>query len=265
MAGHLRLELNKIRKDPSDIEAIHDARVGARRLLAAGDLHAEDSPEWERLRTRLPKLVRRLGRVRNLDVTIDILRKGKASDRKARAALSGVLKRRRKKERARLETWLDRKRFRKIRDDMKCALRAVRQTGRGRTAAPMDLSPFFSRILMLYSDHAWSTNTKAAHHVRHEVRFLRYAYETLEWAYPPEEFKGARSQLRRVQQLAGAWHDRTVLEEFAGEAERKGRVSVPLDPLLVRVRAESRQYIRKFVKATAKLIHLRSQIEGNHE
>ena len=265
MADHLRLELNKIRKDPSDIEAIHDARVGARRLLAAGDLHAEDSPEWERLRTRLPKLVRRLGRVRNLDVAVDLLRKGKASDRKARGALSKVLKRSRKKERTRLEDWLDRKRIRKIRDEIQSALRAVRQTGRGRTAAPMDLSPFFSRILMLYSDHAWSTDTKAAHHVRQEVRLLRYAYETLEWAYPPEEFKGARSQLRRVQQMAGDWHDRTMLEELAEEAGREGKISVVLDPLIVRVRAESREFIRKFVKATAKLIHLRSQIEGNHE
>ena len=179
--------------------------------------------------------------------------------------LSRVLKRNRKKERVRLEAWLDRKRLRKLREDLEGALRAVRQTGRGRTAAPMDLSPFFSRILTLYSDHAWSTDTKAAHHVRHEVRFLRYAYETLEWAYPPDEFQGARSQLQRVQQLAGSWHDRTMLEEMAGEAEREGAVGVPMDRLLVRVRAESRSFIQKFVKATATLIHLRSQIEGNHE
>lgn len=263
LAERLRSELRKVRKDPSNVKAVHDARVGARRLLAAGDLYAEDSPEWERLRERLPKIIRRMGRLRNLDVAIGFLDRGKRADREARVDLARALKRQRRKERVKLGKWLDRKRLGKIRECLRGAIRVVRQSGRVRSAFPHDLSPFFGRILTLYSERAWSTDEEAAHDVRRQVRLLRYAHETLEWDYPPIDFAEARGQLRKVQQLAGAWHDRTMVEELAERAARKGLVKVPLDPLLVRIRAEGRTYIRKFVKATAQLIRLRGRIEGN--
>ena len=67
IAERLDVELRKIRKRPSDVEAIHDARVAARRLLAAGELWASHVSPWAGVRDRLPRILKRLGHVRNLE------------------------------------------------------------------------------------------------------------------------------------------------------------------------------------------------------
>lgn len=237
--------------------------MAARRLLAVGELFAFPVPEWERLRNRLPKVIRRLGRVRNLDVAIRFLKRGRTSDRNVRKALIRSLKRQRRKERSRLEKWLDGDRIRRLREPLDRVLKEVRRLHVTEQTGPEDLLPLFSRILSLYADRAWSTDPEAAHDVRREVRRLRYAHETLVWAYSEKDFRKARKALRRVQDLAGAWHDCCALEGLARKAARKGRVKDPVDPLVSRLRSDARSLVGKFVSATSELIALRPEIVGS--
>lgn len=241
---------------------MHDARVAARRLVAAGDLYGSSVPEWERLRERLLKSVRRMGRVRNLDVALAFLSDGPAADRSARRSLGRALRRRRRKARRKLASWLDGGRVRRLREETDAYLRKVRRIRRREPLGPRELLPFFSRIMNLYADRAWTRDPEAAHEMRREVRWLRYAHETLERAYPVDDFRQARRVLRKVQELAGSWHDRCVLEELAARAVRKGKSDVSLDPLLARVRSESAGLVRRFVQATAVLIRLRPKMTG---
>ncbi len=235
---------------------MHDARVAARRVLAAGELWGREARGWDGLRSRLPRLVRRLGRVRNTDVTLELLSRGKAADREARDALIAWLRRRRRKERGRLREWLTRRRVRRLRRQLGEAIR-----GRsGRTPAPADLGIHFTRIVSLAVLSPWSEQAAAAHEVRREVRLLRYGHETLRWAYLPADFERARRQLLRVQEEAGAWQDRCVLERFAARAIRQGGLSAPLDPLLARVRGEAKVLARRFVIGVSALMELRSRM-----
>ena len=248
-------ELGKVVRDPADIDAVHDARVAARRVLAARELWGPDS-DWNALRKRLVRLVRRLGRVRNADVTLGILSKGRAADRGARRALAAWLQRRRRKEREKLSKWLTRARVRKLQGKLARQVRAKAD----RIPAPRDLAIHFTRIVSLAVLSPWSEQDAAAHEVRREVRMLRYGHETLRWAYLPAAFERARRQLLEVQDRAGAWHDRCVLERFAARAVRQGGLSASLDPLMTRIRREAKTLAERFVVSVSSLMELRPTI-----
>jgi CHAD domain-containing protein len=256
IAKRLLARLDRVVRDPRDGEAIHDARVAARRFLAAGELWSPWARGWEDLRRRLPRLVRRLGRVRNLDVTIGLLTRGRAADRASRRAFAGWLRRRRRKERGALSEWLTLRRVRRIRRRIREALR-IRDA---RRAEPADLGIHFTRILSLAVLSPWSEHLKAAHEVRREVRRLRYGHETLRWAYRPADYERAQRKLLDIQDRAGAWHDRCVLERLAARAIREGGLSAPLDPLLARARSEAKALARRFVIGVSSLMDLRPSV-----
>src|SRR5947207_12306069 len=109
LADRLRLELRKVRRQRSNVDAVHDARVAARRLLAAGELWATETSPWPEVRDRLPRITRKLGRVRNVDIALGLLLKGTKEDEAARKALARHLGKLRKKERARVADWLTEK------------------------------------------------------------------------------------------------------------------------------------------------------------
>jgi CHAD domain-containing protein len=261
-ADRLATELRKILEHSGDVDAVHDARVAARRLLAAGELWAAPVTPWAQVRDRLPRLVRKLGRVRNLDVAIELLRKGPREEEASRKALARQLRKARKKERARLEDWLSRKRVDRLDKAMGKVVREVQLRPVLDAPSPSDLSPHVARILSLFAGRAWAPTAEEAHAIRREVRRLRYAHETLQWAYTPEDFQPVVKTLQKIQELAGEWQDRCVLEELAGKAIRKGRVSVPLTAFLARIQSESRSLATRFVQAAAELAELRARILG---
>lgn len=262
LSSRLVDELRKVLKDPADVEAVHDARVAGRRLLAGGELWAHGVRGWFSLRSRLPKIVRRLGKVRNFDVSLELLAEGPSAERAARAALSRALRAERKRRRARLLDWLSSARVKTLGKKLDDVLKAVRRRPLVATPGPSDLAPYFARIASLSAGGNWMSDIEIAHEIRREVRRLRYGYETLAWAYAPAEIERASRALRAVQEAAGAWQDRQVLARLAAKAVRKGRVDVPLAPLLARVERESKDLARRFALSLKRLLEHRAHMLG---
>jgi CHAD domain-containing protein len=263
LADKLTAELEKVRKRPSNVEAIHDARVAARRLLAAGELWAAHVAPWPGVRDRLPRITRRLGVVRNLDIALDLLRRGTTEDEKPRRALSKLLRKNRKKERARVAEWLSRRKIDRLHDRMKKVVREVRQKPVLDAPSPPDLAPHVARVMSLFAGRTWAPSSEEAHAIRREARRLRYAHETLEWAYEPEDFQRVVKVLGRVQELAGQWHDRCILEKFAAKALRRGKAAGSLAGFLAKIQAEEKVLSEKFVRAASELADLRQVIVGD--
>ena len=262
LADWLDGELRKVRRDPADVDAVHDARVAARRLLAAGELWAAPISDWAEIRDRLPRVIRRLGRVRNLDVALDLLKKGTEEDAGARKELIRVFRRDRRERRAEVGEWLTRKKVERIREAMKSVVREVREKPVLDAPHPSDLAPHFARVTSLFAGRPWAPSAEEAHAIRREVRRLRYAHETLEWAYEPENFRRVVKVLQKIQELAGAWQDRCIIEKLAAKAVQKGEVSVPLAGFLARVQEESKSLSERFVRAATELADLRDVIVG---
>lgn len=262
LAEQLKTELRKVRENPSDEDAVHDARVSARRLLAAGELWATQTDLWPGVRDRLPRILRRLGHLRNIDIALDLLRTGSKEDQRARKALSRYLRKVRKKERARVGKWLTQRRITRIQDLMKKVVREVRQKPVLDAPSPSDLAPHFARVMSLFTGRAWAPSAEEAHAIRREVRRLRYAHETLEWAYEPGDFHRVVRVLQKIQELAGGWQDRCIIEKLAAKAIRRGKLAVPLTGFLSRIQTESKALSEKFVRTASELADLRELIVG---
>jgi CHAD domain-containing protein len=262
LADRVRAELQNVRKNPANVDAVHDARVAARRLLAAGELWATHASPWPGVRDRLPRILRKLGHLRNLDIAIGLLRRGAKEDEDARRALGRRLRKLRKKERARVAEWLTEKKIDRIDNAMQKVIREVRQKPVLDAPSPPDLAPHFARLMSLFTGRAWAPSPEEAHAIRREVRRLRYAHETLEWAYEPEDFLRIVKLLQKIQEVAGDWQDRCVIEKFASKAMRRGKVSTPLSGYLSRIQSESKALSEKFVRAATELADLRQLILG---
>jgi CHAD domain-containing protein len=262
LAGRLKKELRKVRKSAADVEAVHDARVAGRRLLAAGELWAAHVTPWPGVRDRLPRLVRKLGKVRNLDIAIDLLRQGTSDDEPARRALARRLRKTRKAERARLKRWLHGRRIDRLQDRLKKVVREARLKPVLDAPSPPDLAPHYARVMSLFAGGTWGPTSEEAHAIRREARRLRYAHETLEWAYEPAEFDRVVQVLGRMQEFAGEWHDRVILEKYAARAIRKGKVPTSLAGYIARLQKESRELADRFLGAASELVELRAVILG---
>jgi len=262
LADRLHEELRKVHRSPGDVDAVHDARVAARRLLAAGELWATHAAPWPGVRDRLPRILRKLGHLRNIDIALGLLRQGTKEDEAARRALSRHLRKLRKKERAKIAEWLTGKKIDRIDKAMKKIVREVRQKPVLDAPSPPDLAPHFARVMSLFTGRAWAPGPEEAHAIRREVRRLRYAHETLEWAYEPEDFLRVVKLLGKIQEVAGEWQDRCVIEKFASKAMRRGKVTVPLEGFLSRIQAESKALSEKFVRVATELTDLRQLIVG---
>lgn len=265
LASRLDAELRRVARKPTDDEAIHDARVLARRLLAAGELWAAHVSPWANVRDRLPRFVKRLGQVRNLDIAIDLLKKGPKEDSSARKGLSRYFQKLRRKERARMVDWLEIRKIDRVRDAMRRVVREVKAKPVLNAPAPSDLAPHFARVMSLFTGRTWAPSSDESHAIRREVRRLRYAHETLEWAYAPGDFQKVVKVLRRIQEFAGEWQDRCVVEDLAAKAVRKGKVSVPLAGFLARLQSESKSLSERFVRAAMELAELRQKVLGEFQ
>lgn len=131
--------LRAVLRDPADVDAVHDARVAGRRLIAVANAWIGKRPKW------ILKIVKRLGCLRNLDVAIGHARK-----------LGGPAKLVRDLERRRAE----------------CGFRAPRLRdvdAPDRRPDPRDLDPVIDAI----------RSTRELHDLRREIRLLRYGLEIM--------------------------------------------------------------------------------------
>ena len=216
----------------------------------------------DRLCARLEKAIRRLGRVRNLDVSAGLLAKGAREDAEARTALAKYVRRQRRAERRRLRRWLSTDRLRRLKKAIDGVLDR-RQEGVDRgTPGPADLAPRLTRILILAGRGDPLDDPRRAHEIRREVRFLRYAHETLQSEYAAAEFEAARRRFVAMQDAAGRWHDLDVLARLAARARRKGRVGIPLGAFRRRIREEMKEPGAAFVRKLVALAAMKNLLLG---
>ncbi|HXX95368.1 MAG TPA: CHAD domain-containing protein [Planctomycetota bacterium] len=256
-AVRLEAELWHIRRDPSDQDAIHDARVAARRILAAGELWASGSAAWVRLRDRLTKLTKRLGKVRNLDVAIELLDKDPRLSEKVPSRFVRLLRKARRKERRRLESWLTRRRIRGV------STAGDLEAG-SRVPAPRDLVPHFKRLRkqLLRISQGGPHLVDAGHEARRELRRLRYSHETLEWAYGHEAFQAAVQQFRELQDLAGRWHDLCVLGDLAKDSLGGRKEPAGFRDLFESIGQESADLVERYARSLTELLKVQPQLTG---
>jgi CHAD domain-containing protein len=251
----LQAELWQIRRDPSDQDAIHDARVAARRILAAGELWAREASGWERLRERLVKLTKRLGRVRNLDVTIALLGSDPRLSGKVPSRFVRLLRKDRRKERRRLGGWLTGRRIRAVAG-------AGELEAASRIPSPRDLAPHFTRLRkqLLRLAKGGDAVVEAGHEARRELRRLRYSHETLEWAYGHETFQAASQEFRELQDLAGRWHDLCILGDLARDSASGRKEPEDLRTLFESIRRESADLVPRYAQALGELLKRQSEL-----
>lgn len=254
-AAALLEALGRVRRDTGDEDGVHDARVAARRLLAVAEIWLPASEDRDLLARRLEKVVRRLGPVRNLDVTIGLLSEGPKSDAAARKALLRRAKKKRRAERKELERRVKERRISRL----KSAIAAVlHRQDPGEAPAKSSLGRRLKRVLTLAGRGDPLSDSARAHEIRREVRFLRYQFETLEGAWPPREFESLRRTFLRLQDAAGAWRDREIVLRMAGRLKKSAAA-----PLRKRLEAEREELGREFVKALGELVARKAALAGN--
>ena len=230
-------------REGTDIEAVHDMRVGSRRLVAAMRVFAGcfPAPEYRRLFREARGVTRKLGAVRDLDVLIDHYqrRRPKAEpderlgidyfvalhERERRKARRPMLRALDKLERSgfseRLQAFL-RREAEEYRVGLDTYSVQARSTSRGASSALGDscIGPFREaapglleeRHAELYSFEEFTGQPDAVeelHEMRIAAKWLRYTMELFAPAYE-DELKRPIAAVKRIQELLGELHDSDV-------------------------------------------------------
>lgn len=259
LSGDCLRGIRRVRSRSSSAKAVHDTRVSARRLIAAGDLWAPHLPGWKETARRLRGLLRRLGSLRNLDVSRSLLRGGPRAEQEDRHALAAHLDRRRRRERREISDWLTRGRVDRFEKRLRRLVVAARGGRLLEAPDPRDLDPRFERIRELLRP---APDAEGAHAIRRELRRLRYAHETLRWSYEPEDYRRAAEVFRSIQEIAGDWQDCCVLAELARTAVKKRKVRGSLSRIRARLTLQERRLSRSFLGALRELSDLRRLVLG---
>ncbi|MGV3720598.1 MAG: CHAD domain-containing protein [Actinomycetota bacterium] len=225
-----------------DIEAVHDMRVGSRRLVAAMRVFAECFPaaEYRRLLREARNVTRRLGAVRDLDVLIDHYEKlrPEASAAEQPGIDYFIALRQRERVRARrpmlramdqlerdgfaqrLRSYLEREAelYQVGLDPYTIRLRSMGSRleeepaaaiGSFRHAAPPALEVRHAELYAFepYVDHPEAV--EELHEMRIAAKWLRYTMELFAPAYA-DGLKRPLSSVKRIQELLGDLHDSDV-------------------------------------------------------
>lgn len=259
-AARLLAELRRVGRDPADADAVHDARVAGRRLFAGTELWLDPGKAREKLRSRLERCVKRLGRVRNLDVVAEFLRAGPAKDAEARKALVRRFRKKAVVERARLGEWLGPGRIKRLKLALARVLAGAREGARA--PAKPSLGPRLRRVLRLARAGRPMDDPARAHELRREIRILRYQQESIAALYPPEQAASLAGLFVRLQDAAGEWHDRYGIDRAAARLEKKPKFRGKMGALRRRLAAEMKERAACFETLLAELVGLKDVLAG---
>ncbi|KAF0246807.1 MAG: hypothetical protein FD180_337 [Planctomycetota bacterium] len=260
LAARLLAELRRVRKNPADVGAIHDARVAARRLSAAGEIWLEAGKPLDRLQGRLEKCLRRLGRVRNADVALEFLADGPAPEAAARTALSKGLRRKLKFRRKQLAAWLTVQRFKRLKSTLSRAIPEARDGAE--PPGPRTLGRQLQTVLGLSIRGRPMADPAKAHELRRKIRILRYQQESIAAAYSENDTAALRDLFIHLQDAAGGWHDRFQLDRLAAAIEQKPKYRRAAGLLRRRLASEMKEASARFVEALQNLNRLKAILLG---
>lgn len=249
-----------------DVDGIHDLRVASRRLRAALEDHRPLFRKrlLKRFRRRVRDVTRGLGKARELDVTLGLLRKWKRRAplrlRKAILTVQRVLREQRDEQSASV--------------DHSCAL--VRDPNYRHHAAELiaslktpkecyvDLASFrlAKRYRQLTEAHdAWaqSGTDDDLHAVRVAFKKLRYSCEVFGPLYGPpmEEFI---EHMKSAQEALGTWNDERVLRDYvAAAASTRPEPASELNLLVERVDKAVARHLARYAALSERLFSKRSR------
>lgn len=258
----LRAQLPGIRD--GDDDAIHDARVATRRLREALPLLQSAGPDREKARRWLRRTGRRLGRIRDVDVMLELA--VAAVQRLPAAAVP--LQRLMVELRASRDQRLRRAVKRLEQQDRKATLAPMRSGGSAiwwlRTVGAPWAATLANRVLTR-TDALDLAITRAGgvhfpnrvHAVRIAAKKLRYALEAAE-SLGTFRVPGALALLKRVQDVLGDLHDRYVFLQSVAEraAEAGPEYAAAFDAVRAYLETECRDLHRRYLDERDDLMEL---------
>ena len=261
-----------------DDEAIHDARVATRRLREALPLTQVGGPEREKARRLLRRTGRRLGRIRDLDVMLELAIAAVQRLPAAAVPLQHLMV----ELRASRDERLRRAVKRLERQDRKATLAPIRSNGRAAwwPAFAAQIPPL-RRATLRAVGAPWAgtladrilTRTDAldlavaraggvnfpnrVHAVRIAAKKLRYALEAAH-ALGTFHVPGALALLKRVQDVLGDLHDRHVFLQAVTERASEGgpEHAAAFDAVRAYVETECRDLHRRYLEERDELMEL---------
>ena len=270
-AGTLARQLKHLHQ--GDVEALHRARVTSRRLRELLPIVGLDADTTQKLRRHLKKLTRRLGKVRDLDVLVEIvenLGRDRRFDKKALKVLEGSLERARAAARERLSEKLSSGKTHRLVRQLKRAAKHLER--RDEESEP-------ARRLRLARTAIWVLDARAARRARrlrqameaagtvyapdrlHELRValktLRYAVELRATAQHRRAGRDAAG-LKTSQELLGRLHDYQLLIKYARDvqaesARSESATSVDLASFIRSLDFECRRLHAKYLRTRPRL------------
>ncbi len=225
-----------------DDEAVHRARVAARRLRAAMSLFRDYlPPETQRLRSELRWIAQSLGSVRDLDVQLGQLtawcKEGETIESYRLDALRDLLLRQRQEARARMLRKLNSARYERLVADFTAFLRDDAHNAKddlgttpARKAMPDLISRRYAKVRKLGDAIEKDSPPGDYHELRIRCKKLRYALEFATMLYP----KAIRNYLPRLvalQDLLGLHQDACVAIEEMRRLSLEPRHELPAQTL----------------------------------
>ena len=213
------------RAEPST-KAVHSVRTGSRRLEALLRKVGEDHPQAAGLHRALKGTLKELGRirkaagaVRDLDVQMGLAEEvaDELRFRKRGAVREGITD-----EYERLERYLQRRRKRRGEDLVAELEKSELKMERSLERIAGEIEGLTSQVpSLLETARRWTRETAAKMGELNEGNLHEYRKRTKAARYVAEEQEGSAvarrfaAELRRVQDVIGAWHDWALLSELA--------------------------------------------------
>lgn len=211
----------------ADPKAVHFFRTSCRRLEAyAGLTKGEGGRSLRKLSRRLDRARRLAGRVRDLDVQIELLRELEAErEREDRRVLLADMEEARARAARKLGKELDEKTVTGLRE----RITRARRTERTLRATPAETRARAweqaVEALTALPDDFPKVKARDLHELRLACKAIRY---TAEQALPRAEARALIERMKQVQDAIGLWHDWVVLRERARDV-------LPAESVLIHV------------------------------
>ena len=250
---HRRLSrlLGQVAKDPQP-KAVHQFRTISRRVETMLEvLTPEPGRNQQKLIKSLAKLRGRAGRVRNIDVQTTLLRGLKIGvDSRSKRRVLQELADLRSKRASKLADAIDKDTIKDIRRRLERAVQPLASIG-----CPDGYDPVRSALqeFTQFARHSTALNEQTLHGYRLQTKHARYVAEL---AGSDEQAQRAISELKRMQDAIGEWHDWLQLTQRAEKLVGDGN-KVPLISALKNVtRSKYRQAVLVCEDSRKKLLEM---------
>jgi CHAD domain-containing protein len=244
--------LGQVAKEPQP-KAVHQFRTISRRVETMLEaLTSEPGRNQQKLIKSLAKLRKRAGRVRNIDVQTALLRglKMEADSRSKQRVLQGLSELRSKREK-RLSDALGKGSLREIRRRLRKAVEAL--PAGDAPASAYDPARAALQEFARFASGSAALNQETLHGYRLRTKHARYVAEL---AGGDERAQRVVSELKRMQDGIGEWHDWLQLTDRAEKLLANGR-DVPLLSALKNVtRAKYRHALSVCEDSRKKLLEM---------